>query len=73
MKQKFPASIRIACGVLGIPGIAAIAFQAVRDGAIEPNLLLFSKLFAGFVFLWVAFFAAAPFDIALRHDDDKRQ
>ena len=73
MKQKHSVLIRIICGVLGVLGVAAIGFNAVQDGGIEPSFILFAKLFAGFVFLYVAIFATNPLEIRSRDDHDNQQ
>jgi len=43
-------------------GFAAIAFNATQDGGIKPGFMLFASFFAGFIFLYVAFFGAYPWD-----------
>jgi hypothetical protein len=50
--------------VIGILGVAAIPINALRDGLLQPDFLLFASLFAGFVFLFVAFFGKYPWDRA---------
>jgi hypothetical protein len=72
MKQKYSLTIRIICGVLGVLGVAAIALNAVRDQGIQPSFLLFVKLLAGFIFLYVAIFAANPLDFRSRNDHNDR-
>lgn len=52
--------IRIVCGVLGIAGVAAIAFNAYADGRIEFNFMLLGSLLGGFLFLYAAFFGSLP-------------
>ena len=54
--------IRIFSGVIGILGFAAIAFNALRDGGIKPDVMLVASFFAGFIFLYVAFFGKYPWD-----------
>lgn len=72
MKQKYSATTRILCGVLGMLGVAAIAFGAVRGEGIHPSFLLFAKLFAGFIFLYVAIFGTNPLGIGSQNDSDGR-
>ena len=55
-------------GVIGILGFAAIAFNASREGSLEPDFVLFTSFFAGFVFLYVAFFGKYPWDRAETDD-----
>jgi hypothetical protein len=73
VKQKYSVLIRTACGVLGILGVGAIGLSAVHDGGIQPTFILFVKLFAGFVFLYVAIFGASPLDIRAHDDHDNGQ
>ena len=59
-QERISPFIRVVSGVIGIPGFAAIAFNAWQDGGLEPDVMLFASFFAGFVFLYVAFFAKHP-------------
>jgi len=43
-------------------GFAAIAFNAAQDGGIKLDFMLFANFFAGFIFLFVAFFGKYPWD-----------
>ena len=61
-QESISPFVRIVSGVIGILGIAAIPFNALRDGAIQPNFILFASFFAGFVFLYVSFFGKYPWD-----------
>ena len=54
--------IRIVSGVIGVLGFAAIAFNASQDDGLYPGIVLFASFFAGFVFLYVAFFGKYPWD-----------
>ena len=62
--------IRVASGVIGILGFAAIAFNASQDGGIRPNFILFASFFAGFVFLYVSIFGKYPWDRKTGDDTD---
>ena len=54
--------IRVVSGVIGVLGFAAIAFNAMQDGSLNIDAMLFAGFFAGFVFLYVAFFGKYPWD-----------
>ena len=69
-KKKYSPAIRTLCGILGLLGIAAMAFNAVQEGAFEPGLMLFASLFAGFIFLFVAIFGTSPLDFGGANDSD---
>lgn len=73
MGSKTPMSpfVRTICGVLGISGVAAIAFNAIRDGKIEPDFMLFGSMFGGFVLLYAAFFGSLPWGTSDEPDSDK--
>jgi hypothetical protein len=60
--------IRGVSGVIGILGFAAIAFNASQEGGLKPDFVLFTSFFAGFVFLYVAFFGKYPWDRAETDD-----
>ena len=62
--------IRVASGVIGILGFAAIAFNASQDGGIRPNFILFASFFAGFVFLYVSIFGKYSWDRKTGDDTD---
>ena len=49
-------------GVIGILGFVAIAFNATIAGGIEPTFMLLASVFAGFIFLFVAFFGKYPWE-----------
>ena len=61
-RERISPIIRIVSGVIGILGFAAIAFNASRDGGIKLDFMLFASFFAGFIFLYVAFFGTYPWD-----------
>lgn len=54
--------------MIGILGFAAIAFNASQAGGLELDATLFASFFAGFIFLFVAFFGKYPWD---RSDRDE--
>ena len=66
--ERISPFIRVVSGVIGILGFAAIAVNAMQDGGIEPDLMLFASFFAGLIFLFVAFFGKYPWDRA-EHDE----
>jgi hypothetical protein len=70
MRKKFSPLIRTTTGVLGVLGIAAIGFDIVKDGGIQPDLMLFVKLLAGFVFFYVAIFGTNPLDFSSSSEND---
>ncbi len=61
-QEKISPFIRAVSGVIGILGFAAIAFNAAQAGGIKPDFMLFASFFAGFIFLFVAFFGKYPWD-----------
>ncbi|MDX1509125.1 MAG: hypothetical protein R3358_12640 [Woeseiaceae bacterium] len=63
-QKRISPFIRVVSGVLGILGFAAIAFNALQDDGLEPDLALLASFFAGFIFLFVAFFGKYPWDRA---------
>lgn len=69
-KSGYSIFIRSVCGILGILGLAAIGFEAVHDAGIQPGFMLFVKLWACFIFLYVALFAASPLETMSGHDQD---
>lgn len=62
MTRQHSIRIRIICGTLGVLGLAAIGFDAVQTGHIRPSFILFTKLFAIFIFLYVAMFSTNPLE-----------
>ncbi len=70
-RKKYSLAIRITTGVLGLLGVGAIGFQAVLDGEIHADFLLFAKLFAGFIFFYVALFGTNPLDFLSQSDGDE--
>ena len=60
--EKISPVIRVISGILGLLGFVAIAFNATQDGGLNFDMLLFASFFAGFIFLFVAFFGKYPWD-----------
>lgn len=67
-QKRLSPFIRVASGIIGILGFVAIAFNALGEGGLEPDFLLFASLFAGFIFLFVALFGKYPWDRAERDE-----
>jgi hypothetical protein len=61
-RERISPFIRVLSGIIGMLGFAAIAFNASQDGGIKPDFMLFASFFAGFIFLYVAFFGTYPWD-----------
>lgn len=61
-QERISPFIRVVSGVIGILGFAAIAFNASQDGGLKPDLAMLASFFAGFIFLYVAFFGKYPWD-----------
>lgn len=61
-RERISPFIRVLSGIIGMLGFAAIAFDASQDGGIKPDFMLFASFFAGFTFLYVAFFGTYPWD-----------
>ena len=57
--------------MIGILGVASIAFNASQDGGIRLDFMLFASFFAGFVFLYVSFFGTYPWDKSKADDSDE--
>jgi hypothetical protein len=70
-QEKISPFIRVVSGVIGILGFAAIAFNAIQDGGLQLNIMLFASFFAGFVFLFVSFFGRYPWDTSRAGDSDE--
>jgi hypothetical protein len=62
--------VRVASGVIGILGFAAIAFNAANDGGLQSGIMTFASFFAGFIFLFAAFFGKYPWDRRKTGDPD---
>ena len=52
--------VRVASGVIGLLGFAAIAFNAASEGRFQLSAMTFASFFAGFIFLFAAFFGKYP-------------
>lgn len=61
-QEKTSPLVRVASGVIGTLGFAAIAFNAANDGGLDLNVLTIASFFAGFIFLFAAFFGKYPRD-----------
>jgi hypothetical protein len=70
-EEKISPLLRAISGVIGILGVASIAFNASQDGGIRLDFMLFASFFAGFVFLYVSFFGTYPWDKSKADDSDE--
>ncbi len=61
-REKISPTIRVVSGVIGMLGFVAVAFNGTQDGGIKLDFMLFASFFAGFIFLFVAFFGKYPWD-----------
>lgn len=73
--KKYSIGIRITTGLLGLLGVAAIGFNALQEGNLRLDvmflLMLFAKLFAAYIFFYVAFFGSSPLAFLNTDDDDQ--
>ena len=73
--KKYSPAIRITTGLLGLLGVAAIGFNALQEGSLRldavPLFLLFAKLFAAYIFFYVAFFGTNPLAFLNMNGDDQ--
>ena len=73
--KKYSPAIRITTGLLGLAGVAAIGFEAFQEGGLQFDvmffLMLFAKLFAAYIFFWVAFFGTSPLAFLDKSGDDQ--
>ncbi len=62
--KKYSLATRITTGLLGLGGVAAIGYEAFQEGGMQFDvmsfLMLFAKLFAAYIFFWVAFYGNSP-------------
>ena len=70
-QEKISPFVRATSGVIGILGFAAIAFNAANDGGLQLNVVTLASFFAGFIFLFVAFFGKYPWDQSKAKDSDQ--
>ncbi len=72
--KKYSTTIRITTGLLGLFGVAAIGFNAVQEGSLLLDavslLMLFAKLFAAYIFFYVALFGTSPLAFLNMDEDD---
>jgi hypothetical protein len=68
-REKYSLAIRLVCGILGLLGLGAVGFNVVQSGKLEISFILFASMFAGFIFLYVAFFGVNPLDTKGREED----
>ena len=59
-QKKMSPLVRVASGVIGVLGFVAIAFNAANDGGLHFGVMTFASFFAGFIFLFAAFFGKYP-------------
>ncbi len=73
--KKYSTAIRITTGLLGLLGVAAIGFNALQEGSFRLGALslfmLFAKLFAAYIFFYVAFFGTNPLSFLNMDGDDQ--
>jgi hypothetical protein len=73
--KRYSIAVRITTGLLGVAGVAAIGFDFLQKGGLEfsvmPLFVLFAKLFAAYIFFYVAFYGTSPLAL-LNMDDDGR-
>ena len=73
--RKYSTTIRITTGLIGLFGLAAVGFNAVREGSLQFDavslLMLFANLFAAYIFFYVAFFGTSPLAFMKLDDDDQ--
>jgi hypothetical protein len=61
-QERITPFTRVVSGLIGVLGVAAIPLNALREGSLQPAIVLFASFFAGFVFFYVAFFGKYPWD-----------
>lgn len=70
-KKKISPLVRIISGVLGVAGFAAIAFNASREGGIDPNFMFYCSMLGGFIFLYASVFGSIPWHVSNTDDGSK--
>ena len=70
-QEKISPFVRVASGVIGVLGFAAIAFNAANDGDLQLNIVTLASFFAGFIFLFVSFFGKYPWDRSKAEESDE--
>ncbi len=70
-QEKMSPLVRVARGVIGVLGFAAIAFNAANDGGLHLSIVTFASFFAGFIFLFVSFFGKYPWDRSKVEESDE--
>jgi len=65
-KKRYSKSVRIVCGILGLAGVAAIAFCYLKTGELSLGFMLFAPLFAIFLFIYVAIWSVNPIEDKLK-------
>ena len=68
--EKVSPSIRVICGILGVLGFAAIAYNASQANEVRPGIGLYTSFIVGFIFLFVSFFGKYPWDTSDSEDED---
>lgn len=69
-QEKMSPLVQLASGVIGILGFVAIAFNAANDGGLHFGVITFATFFAGFIFLFAAFFGSYPWDKRKKEKSD---
>ena len=69
-QEKMSPIVRVASGVIGVLGFVAIAFNAASDGGLHLGVMTLASFFAGFIFLFAAFFGKYPWDRKKTEDSD---
>jgi hypothetical protein len=64
--KRYSKLIRIVCGILGLLGLGAIAFNYFHTGEFSFSFLLFAQLFAIFLFIYVAIWGVSPIEDRLK-------
>ena len=70
VRPEISPLVRCLAGLIGFLGVAATGFEAVQEGEIQADFLLFAKLFALFVFVYVAMFGKNPLDFGSAGDEN---